>query len=97
VVLDLHLLLDLLKFHEVEVIPNTTIQKVLEDGTLFFNNRRRFPSPDKIVTAVGLKPERELYQSLQGKISNLYLIGDSRNPQNVMTAVWDAYEVGRMI
>jgi 2-enoate reductase len=91
------MLLDLLKFHEVEVFTNTTIQKVLEDGTLFFNNQRRFPSPDNIITAVGLKSERELYQSLQGKISNLYLIGDSRNPQNVMTAVWDAYEVGRMI
>jgi 2-enoate reductase len=91
------MLLDLLKFHEVKVITNTTILKVLEDGTLYFNNQRRFPSPDKIITAVGLKPERELYQSLQGKISNLYLIGDSRNPQNVMTAVWDAYEVGRMI
>ncbi len=91
------MLLDLLKFHEVEVITNTTIQEVLEDGTLFLNNQRRFPSPDKIITAVGLKSERELYQSLQGKISNVYLIGDSRNPQNVMTAVWDAYEVGRMI
>ncbi len=91
------MLLDLLKFHEVEVFTNTTILKVLDDGTLFFNNQRRFPSPDKIITAVGLKSERELYQSLQGKISNLYLIGDSRNPQNVMTAVWDAFEVGRMI
>jgi 2-enoate reductase len=54
-------------------------------------------SVDNIVAAVGLEPERELYQNLQGKISNLYIIGDSRNPQNVMNAVWDAYEVGRMI
>jgi 2-enoate reductase len=91
------MLLDLLKFHEVEVFTNTTILKVLEDGTIFLNNQRSFPSPDKIITAVGLKSERELYRSLQGKISNLYLIGDSRNPQNLMTAVWDAYEVGRMI
>jgi 2-enoate reductase len=91
------MLLDLLKFHEVEVFTNTTILRVLENGTIFLNNQRTFPSPDKIITAVGLKSERELYRSLQGKISNLYLIGDSRNPQNVMTAVWDAFEVGRMI
>jgi 2-enoate reductase len=90
------MLLDLLKFHKVEVITNTITMEVLEDG-LLLGSRRGFPLPDKIVAAVGLKPERELYQSLQGKISNLYLIGDSRNPQNVMTAVWDAYEVGRMI
>jgi 2-enoate reductase len=91
------MLLDLLKFHKVEVITNTTTLEALEDGTLLLDSQRRFPYPDNIVAAVGLRPERELYQSLQRKISNLYLIGDSRNPQNVMNAVWDAYEVGRMI
>jgi 2-enoate reductase len=59
--------------------------------------RRRYSSADGIVVAVGLKPERGLYQALRNQTPNLYLIGDSRNPQNVMNAVWDAYEIGRMI
>jgi len=91
------MLLDLLKFHEVEFITNAARLEVLENGTLLLGSWRKFPSVDNIVAAVGLEPERELYQNLQGKISNLYIIGDSRNPQNVMNAVWDAYEVGRMI
>ena len=91
------MLLDLLKFHEVEAITNTTTMGVLEDGTICLGSRQGFPLPDTIVAAVGLKPEQELYRSLLGRIPNIYLIGDARNPQNVMSAVWDAYEVGRMI
>jgi 2-enoate reductase len=91
------MLLDLLKFHKVETITSATTMAVLEDGTIRLGSRHGFLLPCKIVAAVGLKSERELYRSLQGRISNLYLIGDSRNPQNVMSAVWDAYEVGRMI
>jgi 2-enoate reductase len=52
---------------------------------------------DGIVLAVGLEPEKGLYETLRGQIPNLYLIGDARNPQNVLNAVWDAYEIGRMI
>jgi 2-enoate reductase len=44
-----------------------------------------------------LKPEQELYLALRGRTPNLFLIGDSRRAQNIMNAVWDAYEVGRMI
>ncbi len=52
---------------------------------------------DNVVLAIGLKPEQELYHSLRGRIANLYVVGDSRKPQNIMNAVWDAYEVARMI
>jgi 2-enoate reductase len=93
------MLLDLLKFHKVEVLTQTSLLEVLEDGALLVDHesRRRYSPADGIVVAVGLRPERGLYQSLRGQTSNLYLIGDSRNPQNVMNAVWDAYEIGRMI
>ena len=93
------MLLDLLKFHKVEVLTHTSLLEVLEDGALLIDHelRRRYSSADGIVVAVGLKPERGLYQALRNQTPNLYLIGDSRNPQNVMNAVWDAYEIGRMI
>jgi len=93
------MLLDLLKFHKVEVLTHTSLLEVLEDGALLIDHelRRRYSSADGIVVAVGLKPERGLYQALRNQNPNLYGIGDCRNPQNVMNAVWDAYEIGRMI
>ena len=93
------MLLDLLKFHKVEVLTRTSLVEVLEDGALLIDHesRRRHLSADGIVVAVGLKPERGLYQALRNQTPNLYVIGDCRKPQNVMNAVWDAFEVGRMV
>ncbi len=93
------LLLDLLKFHRTEVLTNTSLSEILEDGVVLMDRSsgRRSLSADAIVLAVGLKPDQRLYRALRGKTPNLYIIGDSRNPKNIMNAVWDAYEIGRMI
>jgi len=49
------------------------------------------------VLAIGLKPIKDLYDSLVGKVPNLYLIGDARDVRNVMYSIWDAYELARVI
>jgi 2-enoate reductase len=93
------MLLDLLKFHEVEILTNTSLLEVGENGVDLLvgdSGRRNFPA-DTIVLAVGLKPDRKLYQRLRGEIPNLYAIGDSRDAQNIKNSIWDAYEVARML
>ena len=93
------MLIDLLKFHQVEVFTNTSLLEVTENGAFLLvgdSRKRNFPA-DTVVLAVGLKPDRELYQTLKGQTQNLYTIGDSRKAQNIMNSIWDAYEVARMI
>jgi 2-enoate reductase len=93
------MLLDLLKIQGVEILTNTTILKVTEKGADLLergSEKRNFPA-DTIVVAVGLKPDRGLYQALKGDIPNLYTIGDSREARNIKNSIWDAYEVARMI
>jgi 2-enoate reductase len=93
------MLLDLLRFHGVAMLTGTSLLEMSEDGALLLGGdfqKRNFPA-DTVVLAVGLKPEQELYLALRGRTPNLFLIGDSRRAQNIMNAVWDAYEVGRMI
>ncbi|MGZ3494225.1 MAG: oxidoreductase [Thermodesulfobacteriota bacterium] len=93
------MLLDLLKFHRVEIFTNTSLLEITQNGVDLLDGgseRRNFPA-DTIVLAVGLKPDRELYQTLEGQTPNLYAIGDSRKAQNIMNSIWDAYEVARMI
>jgi hypothetical protein len=34
---------------------------------------------------------------LQGRLTDLYLIGDARKAWNMMNAIWDAYEVARVL
>jgi 2-enoate reductase len=93
------MLLDLLKFHRVEVFTNTSLLEVTENGVLLLgeDSQKKNFSADTIVLAIGLKPDRELYQTLKGQTPNLYTIGDSRKTQNILNSIWDAYEVARMI
>jgi len=93
------MLLDLLRLHKVKVIPNTSLLEVLNKGAIVIDRdlKRKTISADTIVLATGLVPDQELYKTLGGEISNLFLIGDSRTTQNIMGAIWDAYEVARII
>jgi len=93
------MLLDMLKFHNVGVITNTSLLEVTDDGVVLIDktfSRKSF-NADTVVLAVGLRPNQELYKILRGKIPSLFLIGDSRKAQNVMGSIWDAYEVARAI
>jgi 2-enoate reductase len=93
------MLLDLLRFHGVEINTSISSLEAAEGGVLLLNGnfQKKFAQADTIVIAVGMKSQQDLYSALRAELPNLFLIGDSRIPQNVMNAVWDAYEVSRMI
>jgi 2-enoate reductase len=46
---------------------------------------------DSIVLSIGYISDNSLYQQI--KSNNVHLIGDARKPANVMSAVWQAYEI----
>ena len=91
--------LDLLKFYKVNILTNTSLLEVKANEVVVINNSfsQSILKTDTIVLAVGQEPSQDLYRELQGKIPNLYLIGDSRQAKNIMNAIWDAYEVARAI
>jgi 2-enoate reductase len=91
------MLLELLAESSVEILNNKSLFEVVDEGAVIIDNnfKRETIPADNIILAVGLAPDKELYRSLKGKISNLHLIGDARDPRNIMGAIWDAYEVAR--
>jgi 2-enoate reductase len=93
------MLLDLLRFHKVDILTNTSLFEVKDNEIVVINKSfsKHTLKTDTVVIAVGLAPDQDLYRELQGKIHNLYLIGDSRQARNIMGAIWDAYEVARTI
>lgn len=54
-----------------------------------------FVKADHIVVSVGYTSNRRLYEELHGK--NVHLIGDADKPENVLKAIWDAYDAARKI
>lgn len=52
---------------------------------------------DTVVISAGYKSNNLLYTQLQGKVGELYNIGDSNKPDSVIGAVADGYFVGKKI
>jgi 2-enoate reductase len=93
------MLLDLLKFHKVDVMTDSSLFEVTDQGAVVIHkdSRKETLAADTIIIAVGLQSEQGIYRLLHGNLTNLYLIGDAREAKNIMNAVWDAYEVARSI
>lgn len=89
------MLLDLLKFNEVKTLKNASLLEVTNEGAVVTDesSNERTLLADNVVLAIGLDPNRDLYNSLKNKVPDLYLIGDAREPRLVKDAIWEAYEI----
>lgn len=52
---------------------------------------------DKVVLAVGLISQATLYQQLEGKVPEMYLIGDCVEPRRVGEATRESYKIGSIL
>ena len=52
---------------------------------------------DNIIPAMELMPDTGLLESLEGKVSEIYAIGDCREPNLIVDAIADGSRVGRSI
>lgn len=93
------MILDLLQFHKVETLMNCRPTEVTNQGITLIGGdfKTKTVEADTVVISVGLRPERQIYDELIGKVAHLYLIGDAREIGSVMGSVWDAFEVARVI
>jgi 2-enoate reductase len=93
------MLLDLLKLRGVKALTGHCLLEVTDEGAVLMSNasEKKEVKADTLVLSVGLRPNRDLYDALLGRVPNLHLIGDARKAHNIMNSIWDAYEVARGI
>ena len=92
------MLRDLLNFHHVNILTGASLTGVNHAGAVISMNKGEQTIPaDSIILAVGYKEDQTLYQQIKNNTFDTYLLGDARKVQNIMFAVWDAYEVSRHI
>lgn len=94
------MLLDLLRFNNVNVRTNSSLLAVTNEGAVIIDRsfNQGVLQADTVVLAPGLRSDQDLYFALRDdNLLNVYLIGDARKPRNIMSAIWDAYEVARAI
>ena len=58
---------------------------------------QRIIEADSIVSATGFRPNQIFYHMLADKFRNIHLIGDCREPRNIMEAISEGAEVGRTL
>ncbi len=89
----------LLPFHGVKVRTGTGVVRTEADGVIVSaegGREEKLPA-DRIVLAIGYRPENRLYAELRDLPKPLYLLGDALKVANIHYAIWNAYEVARGI
>ncbi|MGR6835133.1 oxidoreductase [Syntrophomonas erecta] len=57
------------------------------------NGSRRWLPADTVVTATGSQSSKQLFSLLEGSVPQLYLLGDARQPAQVLDAIHDTFEL----
>jgi len=76
-------------------MTNTSLKAATDEGvnTIDSNFTIKTMPCDTVALALGLRLERRLYESLRGKVAELHLIGDCKEPRSIMEAIWDGYHI----
>jgi 2,4-dienoyl-CoA reductase (NADPH2) len=58
---------------------------------------RKTLEADTIIVALPFQPNADLWKSLQGKVPEIYAIGDCKEPHLMVQAIADGWEIGSTI
>jgi len=93
----MHLMV-LLEETGVKLMTSTEAKAITETEVIVsYNNKDLHLQADRVVMATGAAADRELYNQLEGKIMELYNIGDCIKPGKLINAIWDAYRTARLV
>ncbi|HEY32430.1 MAG TPA: FAD-dependent oxidoreductase [Dehalococcoidia bacterium] len=88
-------LLDGLRAKEVVMITGASCEEIAENSVTVTAEEKKTEIPaDSIILAVGYQPNNALYQALEGKVPEVYCIGDAAKPQRIREAINDGYRAG---
>jgi len=82
----------------VRIYPGCPLLEVREDGVFVDDDGNvLFIEADTVVLAVGSAPRNEMAAELKLLVSELYVIGDCREPRDALEALHEGAEIGRAI
>jgi 2-enoate reductase len=91
-------LMNIVKESKVEVLTDTKLLEVTGQGILVNSGgTRRELKADSVVLAVGFKPESALRDKLEGKVPELFAVGDCVKARKIINAVWEGFHTSRLI
>jgi 2,4-dienoyl-CoA reductase (NADPH2) len=79
----------------VRILTQTEALAIKPDGVQVQDDRgTRFLAADTIVLAAGSRSENRLSNALEGSVPEIHVIGDAKEPRNVLSAIREGFELG---
>jgi 2-enoate reductase len=81
------------------ILTGVKYQKVIDQGLVITDGDGtvRTLEADSVMVTLPLRPNTGLYDALQGKVPELHMIGDSKEPGLIIDAIAAGFELGRTI
>jgi 2-enoate reductase len=92
-------LLRLLSDAGVEILTETRVLEIADGGVVVVGKggKQRTLAADTVLLAVGLRAEDELVEQVGEGVSEVYAIGDCREPRKVINAIWEGFRLARLV
>jgi NADH dehydrogenase FAD-containing subunit len=89
-------LMDGLRSKKVTLLASTTCEEIKEGSVLVTTGegKKEIVPADTVIIAVGYKANDRLYKALDGKVPEIYCIGNSAKPRRIPEAVNEGYQAG---
>ena len=83
----------------VKIFAGAKDIEITEKGVSFVNKEgeKQVMATDSVVPAQPLAPDTRLFESLKGKVPELYAIGDCKEPRMIVDAVAEGFHTARTI
>lgn len=85
----------------IEMITNSIVRSIGENSVTIFNH---YSDREQVLEDIGAvvlvshpKAREELYHRIEGKVPEVYRIGDSLAPRRIEHAIFDGFKVGRSL
>lgn len=82
----------------VKILINTNVLEVTKDSLIVDRAEKTVAiGMDTFVVSLGTQPDKTLFEELQGKVSELYAVGDCVEPREAFEAISEGYNVALKI
>jgi 2,4-dienoyl-CoA reductase-like NADH-dependent reductase (Old Yellow Enzyme family)/thioredoxin reductase len=93
------IILKKLKERNVRILTETKLAKIEETGVVVVNkdDQKHFIEAEKVVIAIGTRPDSRLYDRIKSLGYKIHQIGDCLEPRNAKEAIYESAVLGRKI
>ena len=94
------MLIKMLNDSHVNTLTNACLMEITPHGAVVNTDgtTQRHLKTDTIVLALGMRPNSELADALEGrKVSELVVVGDCREPGRIINAIWEGFHAARVL